>query len=1306
MNKDVDERLLPKGEYRTGQNIRVPNTGGSDVGAIENPQGNLERVGLDLPNAKVIGALTDDSNQKIYWFVTSDTYDLVVEFDAATNNYEIVLQSTANSGVLNFDRDYLVTGVVKIINEDFTKDLLVWTDKFNPPRMINIERAKTYAIDGFSDESISVAKAPPSAPPTLTLSNNGGDENNLEDKFLRFAYRYKHVDGQYTAISPLTEVAFLPREFSFDFSEGSNTSMVNRYNSVDIEFNTGSEDVVEIELLYKESSSNNLYVIETFKKEDELWEDSVTQSFTFDNTKSKRVLPENALLKLYDNVPKLALALEKIGSRIAFANYTENYNIEDCEGNPIKMDFTALVRTTGVTEGQAVPTCKSNRDYEIGIVYKDSSTGRMTTVLTSQNNDVQVPIQHSDRRNEIKVLINHLAPCGFDKYQFFIKQNKGAFDTIVPSRFYRDGVYAWLKLEGNDASKVSEGDFIVVKSDTAQILDNLVRTRVLEVSFKAQNFLEADDTLTTVEQVAGTYMKVKVDGFDLNESDYTQVDFDTYATSNDNDPIRNNTAQIIEEAVYYGLDSSNDDMVSNAGAGSYTALEDRRYLVEIDSVGATDTFRWSDDGGTSWTSLVAITGVAQALSDGVTVTFGSTTGHALTDNWVIPAKYNFDDNYEGSEGSRAYWIAKGLDGDTIQSGTSIQIIYDEYNESTQYFEQSYTATRRYDNLEEFCYKEGVVDDLIAAGISENRIWFRTGTVGKSVVGGGPEIATYIDQTGAGTDTRNLIIRSTGAQNSGFDNTVKIRGGIYSQIITNPIVFETDPDIDRSEVYQEIGRTYNIDTATRYHLGNGPLDFNQSFTTSAILVLPFFNAFSWGNGFESAKVRDAFQNVYMGIDSRPLGVVEDYKENDRRADITYSEPYNENSGVNGLSSFDLSRANYKDDIEKKWGSIQRLYSRDTNLVVFQEDKVSQVLFGKDLLMSPDGSFNITAIDDVLGQQIPYAGEFGISTNPESFAFEGGYLYFADRKRGAVLRLAGDGLTEISDYGMRRWFIDRMKQTRGSHIYGAFDPYNEQYVISIPDGSEDAEDLETTLVFDERVRGWVSFYTYTPDYMIGMNNTFYSFYNGDLWEHDSPQADYNTFYGVRGESKVCFMFNDEPSVIKMFLALSQEGTSPWKVYMEAYQGDTQNPIRGNLYPSEFEQQEGVWKMHIKGNEDADRYDSLSSYGIGRVNYVNGKDIHYLGGSGLITSGDSIYLGTNPPAEIGVVDTVDKENKIITLVDVIVDDVQTSNAYIMGVKNARLEGGTLRGYTMKCELTIDDSEKVELFAVNAEVETSFPV
>ncbi|MBU3924439.1 hypothetical protein KJ854_00710 [Patescibacteria group bacterium] len=68
--------------------------------------------------------------------------------------------------------------------------------------------------------------------------------------------------------------------------------------------------------------------------------------------------------------------------------------------------------------------------------------------------------------------------------------------------------------------------------------------------------------------------------------------------------------------------------------GTFIGVASTHYRIQIDAAGATDTFKWSDDGGTTWVATaVAITGLAQTLNNGITITFGATTGHTLDARW-------------------------------------------------------------------------------------------------------------------------------------------------------------------------------------------------------------------------------------------------------------------------------------------------------------------------------------------------------------------------------------------------------------------------------------------------------------------------------------------------------------------------------------------------------------------------------------------------------------------------------------------------------------------------------------------------
>ena len=85
----------------------------------------------------------------------------------------------------------------------------------------------------------------------------------------------------------------------------------------------------------------------------------------------------------------------------------------------------------------------------------------------------------------------------------------------------------------------------------------------------------------------------------------------------------------------------------------------------------------------------------------------------------------------------------------------------------------------------------------------------------------------------------------------------------------------------------------------------------------------------------------------------------------------------------------------------------------------------MLSNKDAVFNADGNPQLVANEKVLGQVTPFVGEFGISKNPESFASESYRAYFTDKSRGGVLRLSKDGLTPISDAGMKDWFRDNLK-----------------------------------------------------------------------------------------------------------------------------------------------------------------------------------------------------------------------------------------------------------------------------------------
>ncbi|MCK5603558.1 discoidin domain-containing protein [Candidatus Pacearchaeota archaeon] len=109
---------------------------------------------------------------------------------------------------------------------------------------------------------------------------------------------------------------------------------------------------------------------------------------------------------------------------------------------------------------------------------------------------------------------------------------------------------------------------------------------------------------------------------------------------------------VVGPCIFQGADQ--DDMTPG---GTYLGSEDLAYVVEIDGTGTPDTFKWSDDGGSTWDETgVEITGSAQSLNYGVTVTFAATTGHTLEDRWTFETEVTNPFSVQNAAGDQVFYI--------------------------------------------------------------------------------------------------------------------------------------------------------------------------------------------------------------------------------------------------------------------------------------------------------------------------------------------------------------------------------------------------------------------------------------------------------------------------------------------------------------------------------------------------------------------------------------------------------------------------------------------------------------------------
>jgi hypothetical protein len=268
------------------------------------------------------------------------------------------------------------------------------------------------------------------------------------------------------------------------------------------------------------------------------------------------------------------------------------------------------------------------------------------------------------------------------------------------------------------------------------------------------------------------------------------------------------------------------------------------------------------------------------------------------------------------------------------------------------------------------------------------------------------------------------------------------------------------------------------------------------------TLNWHNCYSFGNGVESNRIRDTYNLAYIANGVKASTTLDEHPyEESLKYGLIYSGIYNGAVGMNNLNQF-IAAEKISKNINPTHGSIQKLkagWGQGGDLITLCEDRVLKIMANKDAVYNADGNPQLIAVQNVLGQAIPYSGEYGISTNPESFASEAYRAYFTDRVRGSVMRLSMDGLTPISNHGMKDWFRDNLKP--GLDLVGSYDDRQGEYNLTLRNSwlAGDVLREPATVSFREDTKGWVSFKSFVKETGVSCANGYYTFANGRLWEH---------------------------------------------------------------------------------------------------------------------------------------------------------------------------------------------------------------
>ena len=528
MNKDLDARLIPSGEYRNAVNVQVSKSEGSSVGSLENVLGNTLVVDFQsltgISGLVSIGYIANELDNTIYMFLTDNTTGIYVpgtSGEVGSNHFIISYNTLVLPGVstnilvsgafLNFSTKHRIYGI------NIIEDLLFWTDNSNQPRKINISNATGNYYS--TEDQISVSKYNPFKsielyreselvtgdyettmydvvskfypgggtgnvlvelvsssttvdvdkrtingnllvddtiayvdPSTNVLVDTGatvasigfvvgspntiritcssaigpllfdqelifnfnpyydatynGDPNFLEDKFVRFAYRFQFEDGEYSIFSPFTQTAFIPKQDGYFLYDQPTVNPYNidvddeaaAYRSTIVEFmenkvnktvlviplpflrsemasnGTNPLKITSVDILFKESDALAVKVIDTIDMrtiKDQATRTTIyapdSYAYDYQSKKPFKTLPSSDLIRVYDKVPVRALGQEIISNRVVYSNFQNKHTPPD------NIDYNLLISE------------KASFDLNISTITTSSETTNSATIQYTLN---------------------------------------------------------------------------------------------------------------------------------------------------------------------------------------------------------------------------------------------------------------------------------------------------------------------------------------------------------------------------------------------------------------------------------------------------------------------------------------------------------------------------------------------------------------------------------------------------------------------------------------------------------------------------------------------------------------------------------------------------------------------------------------------------------------------------------------------------------------------------------------------------------------------------------------------------------
>jgi hypothetical protein len=1060
LNLDSEDRYVPNGDYRYSLNCRLSKSDGANEGSVENTKGNT-LVNISLPNGinKVIGSYDNlVLNKVVYCVFNSQGNHSIFEYDVSAS----VISPVIITPQLNFRSN-------KLINDSFMiGGLYFFNDRFNEPGCINIDRAKSngYPTPFKKDYLQLVVPAPGCAPEAEYTNDSSIKTNGVRGALFQFRYKYVYLDNEESAWSPISKVPLPINEAAYRPFTYYPTDI---NNAIDITVNKGDDYVKAIKIAARFGNDSDFFLVTEINK-DTITGVSSDYTYRFYNDESYTSVDNSGIegMRLFDWVPQLADSMSLIdGNRIALGGITENYD-------PVEIDIDVdvnqesspeetppvITRIKGedTWEGYGVPTNKNVFDPNSSWVYSGTTPHVRTIGNTSYN------LLGGTQAYRPGPFITPLR--GVTTTDYYIGNPLISNDDFVKFNGAIGNRVLLLEIGGQGGTLVGASESLL--SEYSVTSPNAVGTRyVLGVQvfyydfgksnnkknkrFNVQHTSVAGDTDATV--AASLRQKLIALGTvkEGNVSiDFSKVSSGSYSYENNNHaPSGTSVINIWVQGVVKAADKVNGGSFPTASGPDTAALDTVKTQFTAYSSMTLQNKKSLKSGATHGIGIVyydnqnrsGLTNVSAVSSEKTFYVPFFTEQSIPAGNTPNDTTISLSINHTAPEWAKRYQLVY-TGNQTVEKLPGIDTGYKGFIQFKIESVGTSTTTgaikAKVSNIDS--YNNAVPEDIdLAYSFSK-----------------GDRIRVITDGDG------NYLQDYRDVEMISYDPlTDEIEFKELGTILYNDSLVEIyTPKREVSEVvYYEIGECFDIEDGL--HAGNVPGGDQTSTSPATLFIQDIGDIYLRYRVVPvGATIEDYSYSDYYGSDSWDKGRANIVDNNitkvKRESTIRFSDPYIPETNINGLSTFnDFSFEQY----DQQYGTIQRMYSEDKDLLVLQTLKVGKVRVGQDTLYSNEGTqvATVKSQNKVLSDIVYYSGEFGIGLNPESFSVYGNRKYFTDVPRGAVLRLSADGLTPISEIRMHNYFNDTFKRlidNSGDYrVLGVYDVRFDEYVISIQENIDD-------------------------------------------------------------------------------------------------------------------------------------------------------------------------------------------------------------------------------------------------------------